>query len=247
MIRTSLGDMGIDLFTSLTCKIFSKLCKINYYDGCDSIVQTGDDSYKFLYGDQARHSDLKRAMASAGENNLNATKLRDTDLDNLDGKHTVSGEIGEGFDEAYEDDKGKPYQNIRIKHTDKLVDPFQLSYLISDASEEIDVDVVVGLPMDDERYLPYAEIKPRVLWVCNLNSVTEDEDLYTIFSRFGTVASAEIIRDHETGDSHCYGFIEFGDNEACELAYFKMINAVIDDRRIHVGFSQSVAKSWNQY
>ncbi|KAL3351869.1 hypothetical protein AABB24_020115 [Solanum stoloniferum] len=186
MIRTSLGDMGIDL---LTCKIFSKLCKINYYDGCDSIVQTGDDSYKFLYGDQARHSDLKRAMASAGENNLNATKLRDTDLDNLDGKHTVSG----------------------------------------------------------ERNLPYAEIKPRVLWVCNLNSVTEDEDLYTIFSRFGTVASAEIIRDRETGDCHCYGFIEFEDNEACELAYFKMINAVIDDRRIHVGFSQSVAKSWNQY
>ncbi|XP_049397564.1 peptidyl-prolyl cis-trans isomerase CYP59-like [Solanum stenotomum] len=189
MIRTSLGDMGIDLFTSLTCKIFSKLCKINYYDGCDSVVQTGDDSYKFLYGDQARHSDLKRAMASAGENNLNATKLRDTDLDNLDGKRTVSG----------------------------------------------------------ERDLLYAEIKPRVLWVCNLNSVTEDEDLYTIFSRFGTVASAEIIRDRETGDSHCYGFIEFEDNEACELAYFKMINAVIDDRRIHVGFSQSVAKSWNQY
>ncbi|KAG5572986.1 hypothetical protein H5410_062752 [Solanum commersonii] len=229
MIRTSLGDMGIDLLT----------CKINYYDGCDSIVQTEDDSYKFLYGDQARHSDLKRAMASAGENNLNATKLRDTDLD----KHTVSGEIGEGFDEAYVDDKGKPFQNIRIKHTDKLVDPFQLSYLISDASEEIDVDADVGLPMDDEGDLPYAEIKPRVLWVCNLNSVTEDEDLYTIFSRFGTVASAEIIRDRETGDSHCYGFIEFEDNEACELAYFKMINAVIDDRRIHVGFSQSVAKS----
>uniref|UniRef100_M0ZZ49 peptidylprolyl isomerase n=2 Tax=Solanum tuberosum TaxID=4113 RepID=M0ZZ49_SOLTU len=185
-------------------------------------------------------------MASAGENNLNATKLRDTDLDNLDGKHTVSGEIGEGFDEAYVDDKGKPFQNIRIKHTHKLVDPFQLSYLISYASkpkEEIDVDV--GL--EDERDLPYAEIKPRVLWVCNLNSVTEDEDLYTIFSRFGTVASAEIIRDRETGDSHCYGFIEFEDNEACELAYFKMINAVIDDRRIHVGFSQSVAKSWNQY
>ncbi|KAH0632918.1 hypothetical protein KY284_035704 [Solanum tuberosum] len=79
---------------------------------------------------------------------------------------------------------------------------------------DVDVDVDVGLEDDwgsmDERDLPYAEIKPRdnnVLWVCNLNSVTEDEDLYTIFSRFGTVASSEIIRDRETGDSHCYGFM----------------------------------------
>ncbi|KAG5603982.1 hypothetical protein H5410_025474 [Solanum commersonii] len=82
-------------------------------------------------------------------------------------------------------------------------------------------------------------INNNVLWICNLNSGTEDEDLYTIFSRFGTVTSAEIIRDRETGDSHCYGFIEFEDNEACELAYFNMDNALIDDQRIHVSFSQS--------
>ncbi|RVW66935.1 Peptidyl-prolyl cis-trans isomerase CYP59 [Vitis vinifera] len=36
----------------------------------------------------------------------------------------------------------------------------------------------------------------------------EDEDLHTIFSRFGTVISAEIIRDFKTGDSLCYAFIE---------------------------------------
>ncbi|KAG5572311.1 hypothetical protein H5410_062077 [Solanum commersonii] len=169
------------------------------------------------------------------------------------------GEIGEGFDSLNKINEAfvEPFQNIRIKHTDLLVDPFQLSHLISDASkqkEEIDVDV--GLendwgPMDEEldpvtRDLPYAEINNNVLWVCNLNSVTADEDLYTIFARFGTVASAEIIRDRETGDSHCYVFIEFKDKEACELAYFKMDNAQIDDQRIHVGFSLSVAKSWNQ-
>ncbi|CAH8360585.1 unnamed protein product [Eruca vesicaria subsp. sativa] len=112
----------------LTCKNFLKLCKIKYYNGClfhtvqkDFTAQTGDPTgtglrgdsiYKFLYGEQARffgdeiHLDLKHsktgtvAMASGGEN-LNASQfyftLRD-DLDYLDGKHTVFGEIAEGLD-----------------------------------------------------------------------------------------------------------------------------------------------------
>ncbi|KAJ8762101.1 hypothetical protein K2173_007162 [Erythroxylum novogranatense] len=132
----------------LTSKNFLKLCKIKYYNGClfhtvqkDFTAQTGDPTgtgaggdsvYKFLYGDQARffsdeiHLDLKHtkvgtvAMASAGEN-LNASQfyitLRD-DLDYLDGKHTVFGEVAEGHEtltrinEAYVDDKNRSYKNI---------------------------------------------------------------------------------------------------------------------------------------
>ncbi|KZV56313.1 hypothetical protein F511_00310 [Dorcoceras hygrometricum] len=306
----------------LTCKNFIKLCKIKYYNGClfhtvqkDFTAQTGDPTgtgsggdslYKFLYGDQARffcdeiHLDVKHskvgtvAMASAGEN-LNASQfyitLRD-DLDYLDGKHTVFGEVAEGLDtltrinEAYVDEKNKPYKNIRIKHTYILDDPFddppQLAELIPDASpegkpkDEVDDDVRLEddwIPLDEQLDaeqleemiraktahssavvletigdIPEAEIKPpdNVLFVCKLNPVTEDEDLNTIFSRFGVVTSAEIIRDHKTGDSLCYAFIEFEDKEACEQAYFKMDNALIDDRRIHVDFSQSVAKLWAQ-
>uniref|UniRef100_A0A0A9FFZ7 peptidylprolyl isomerase n=1 Tax=Arundo donax TaxID=35708 RepID=A0A0A9FFZ7_ARUDO len=69
--------------------------------------------------------------------------------------------------------------------------------------------------------IPDAQIKPaeNVLFVCKLNPITQDEDLYTIFSRFGTVTSAEIIRDYKTGDSLCYAFIEFETKEACEHAY----------------------------
>ena len=54
--------------------------------------------------------------------------------------------------------------------------------------------------------------------------------------------SCEIIRDPKTGESLQYAFIEFEDREACEEAYFKMDNVLIDDRRIHVDFSQSVSK-----
>merc|ERR1719249_230874 len=39
-----------------------------------------------------------------------------------------------------------------------------------------------------------------------------------------------------------YAFVEFEDREACEKAYFKMDNVLIDDRRIHVDFSQSVSR-----
>jgi peptidyl-prolyl cis-trans isomerase-like 4 len=92
--------------------------------------------------------------------------------------------------------------------------------------------------------IPDAEMKPpeNVLFVCKLNPVTTDEDLELIFSRFGKINSCEIIRDRKTGDSLCYAFIEFDKEEECESAYFKMDNVLIDDRRIHVDFSQSVAK-----
>lgn len=92
--------------------------------------------------------------------------------------------------------------------------------------------------------LPFAEVKPpeNVLFVCKLNPVTVDSDLELIFSRFGKILSCEIIRDAKTGDSLQYAFIEFEDKAACEAAYFKMQGVLIDDRRIHVDFSQSVSR-----
>lgn len=92
--------------------------------------------------------------------------------------------------------------------------------------------------------LPFAEVKPpeNVLFVCKLNPVTTDEDLELIFSRFGKILSCEVIRDRKTGDSLQYAFIEFDNKESCEEAYQKMDQVLIDDRRIHVDFSQSVSK-----
>ncbi|XP_030369916.1 peptidyl-prolyl cis-trans isomerase sig-7 [Scaptodrosophila lebanonensis] len=92
--------------------------------------------------------------------------------------------------------------------------------------------------------LPDADMAPpeNVLFVCKLNPVTTDDDLEIIFSRFGVVKSCEVIRDRKTGDSLQYAFVEFADQKSCEAAYFKMDNVLIDDRRIHVDFSQSVAR-----
>lgn len=59
--------------------------------------------------------------------------------------------------------------------------------------------------------------------------------------RFGKILCCEIIRDFTTKESLQYAFIEFENPEECEKAYLKMDNVLIDDRRIHVDFSQSVS------
>lgn len=66
-----------------------------------------------------------------------------------------------------------------------------------------------------------------------------------IFSRFGPIKQCEVIRDWKTGDSLQYAFIEFETEQACIEAYNKMDGVLIDERRIKVDFSQSVAKLWN--
>lgn len=91
-----------------------------------------------------------------------------------------------------------------------------------------------------------ADEKPpdNVLFVCKLNAVTTEEDLEVIFARFGPIKCCEVIRDRKTGNSLQYAFVEFEEADHCENAFLKMDNVLIDDRRIHVDFSQSVAKNF---
>lgn len=130
-----------------------------------------------------------------------------------------------GADEEIDDTKGKDAEEIEEKIKD------------SEAKARATILEMVG-------DLPDADVKPpeNVLFVCKLNPVTTSEDLEVIFSRFGKIESCEVIKDRKTGDSLQYAFIEFEKEEDCEQAYFKMDNVLIDDRRIHVDFSQSVSK-----
>ncbi len=70
------------------------------------------------------------------------------------------------------------------------------------------------------------------------------QDLEIIFSRFGNITSCDIIRDWKTGDSLCYAFIGFDSDQACEEAYFKMNNCLIDDRRIKVIAGLTCLRMW---
>lgn len=166
------------------------------------------------------------------------------------------------------DDSGRPDVDIRIKKAHILHDPFPdpsglMNYEI--ALPLLDIRLPVDLQAESLDYagpkierdirqkeltleimgdIPYIGIKPseRVLFVCKLNPVTTARDLAMIFHRFGEIISTEIVHDKDTGTSLGYGFIEFSSKESCEAAYSKMEGVLIDDRRIHVDFSQSIKK-----
>ena len=44
-----------------------------------------------------------------------------------------------------------------------------------------------------------------------MSSATTGDDLATLFGEFGTVSSAKVIMDKETGNSKCCGFVEMDD------------------------------------
>ena len=58
------------------------------------------------------------------------------------------------------------------------------------------------------------------IYVANLNFKASSEDLEELFTQFGTVDSAKVINDRETGRSRGFGFVEMPNeseaNEAIE-------------------------------
>ena len=55
----------------------------------------------------------------------------------------------------------------------------------------------------------------KKLYVGNLSYNVSSSDLEQLFSQYGTVQSAQVIEDRDTGRSKGFGFVEMGnDNEA---------------------------------
>ncbi len=56
------------------------------------------------------------------------------------------------------------------------------------------------------------------LYVGNLSYETSGSDLQELFSAYGTVRSAQVIADRETGRSKGFGFVEMGSDEEAQAA-----------------------------
>ncbi|HEY0079813.1 MAG TPA: RNA-binding protein [Pyrinomonadaceae bacterium] len=56
------------------------------------------------------------------------------------------------------------------------------------------------------------------LYVGNLSFQTSSEDLQGLFSQAGTVESASVVEDRETGRSRGFGFVEMASREEGEAA-----------------------------
>ena len=146
----------------ITCKKNLYLCETKYYNFClfhsiqtNFIAHTGDPSgtgrggesiYRDLYGEQAKYFDIekkpvikhrKRGAVSMVNNTNNQHGSQffltlTSNLDSLDGIHTVFWEVVDGWDVldkinlAVVDQTFRPYHDIRIIHTVILANPYQI-------------------------------------------------------------------------------------------------------------------------
>src|SRR5215475_14365903 len=58
----------------------------------------------------------------------------------------------------------------------------------------------------------------RKLYVGNLSYGVSSSDLQTMFEAFGTVQSAQVIMDRDTGRSKGFGFVEMGSDAEAQAA-----------------------------
>ena len=56
------------------------------------------------------------------------------------------------------------------------------------------------------------------LYVGNLSYSVTNESLEELFAQFGTVESAQVVQDRDSGRSKGFGFVEMGDDNAAQEA-----------------------------
>ena len=76
------------------------------------------------------------------------------------------------------------------------------------------------------------------IYVGNISWLLSEEDLSAAFAEYGTVDSAKIITDRETGRSKGFGFVEMSDQGAAEKAIEGLNGKELDGRAIKVNESK---------
>ena len=76
------------------------------------------------------------------------------------------------------------------------------------------------------------------LYVGNLPFSFDETKLQSVFAEVGTVSSAKIITDRDTGRSKGFGFVEMATEEAAAEAVAKLNETDLDGRIIRVAIAQ---------
>ncbi len=76
------------------------------------------------------------------------------------------------------------------------------------------------------------------IYVGNLSWSMTDGDLEGLFTPYGTVTSAKILKDKMSGRSKGFGFVEMADDEAAKTAIANLNETEIQGRKIIVNESQ---------
>jgi hypothetical protein len=78
------------------------------------------------------------------------------------------------------------------------------------------------------------KIMSMKLYVGNLSFDTTSSDLEQIFGEFGTVESASVVEDRDTGRSRGFGFVELSSNEAGQNAIEQLNGKEVSGRQLTV-------------
>ena len=72
------------------------------------------------------------------------------------------------------------------------------------------------------------------LYVGNLSFQTSSEDLQQLFAQAGTVESASVVEDRDTGRSRGFGFVEMSSKEEGEAAIAQFNGKEVNGRALNV-------------
>jgi RNA recognition motif-containing protein len=72
------------------------------------------------------------------------------------------------------------------------------------------------------------------LYVGNLAYSVDDSALQQLFAGFGTVASAKVIMDRDSGRSKGFGFVEMGSDQEAQAAISAMNGKEVEGRALTV-------------
>lgn len=72
------------------------------------------------------------------------------------------------------------------------------------------------------------------IYIGNLDYSTTSEDVKTAFAQFGSIESAEVIVDRNTGRSKGFGFVEMGNDDEARAAIAGLDGKNLDGRLIKV-------------
>ena len=76
------------------------------------------------------------------------------------------------------------------------------------------------------------------IYIANLNYDVDDKDLQELFEGFGTVSSAKVITDRETGKSRGFGFVEMPDEGEANKAIEELNEAEYEGKTIAVNVAK---------
>lgn len=76
------------------------------------------------------------------------------------------------------------------------------------------------------------------IYAGNLSYKMTDDSLQQVFSPFGEVASAKIIKDRDSGRSKGFGFVEMVNESEAQAAIEKLNGSEVDGRNIKVNVAK---------